>query len=379
MSAMLLVGAGLFMRSIEKVDRLQFGMDNERVLAVTLPLRSAGFSSEASEALFARALEALAPVPGVTQVAAAHSTPFAPSQRTVIFVPGIDRLPFDPPVGYPTFYTVTPAFFQTMGMSITRGRGFTDADGAGAPRVVVVEAAFAARLWPGQDPIGKCFRLTAADQPCREVVGVTTNTRRFVSSTDASLRYYVPMKQRVVQLPPQALFVRAAGDPTALIGPVRAALLRVADNLPYAQIRVLRDLAEPETRPWRLGSTLFVVFGAAALFVATAGVYALLSFMVTQRSREIGVRLALGASPGRTLQMVVRQSLGWVVVGLVTGLAAALAAGRFIQPLLFETSPYDVTVFASTAALLLAVAVVASMGPAIRASRVDPNVTLRAE
>lgn len=240
-------------------------------------------------------------------------------------------------------------------------------------------AALAATLWPGQDPIGKCFKLSAADQPCREVMGVTSNTRRFVSSTNASLRYYVPMGQRVVALPPQALFVRAAGGPAALVTPVRAALLRVADNLPSAQIRLLRDLAEPETRPWRLGSTLFIAFGAAALFVATAGVYALLSFIVTQRSREIGVRLALGASPGRTLLMIVRQSLGWVAAGLAAGLAAALAAGRFIEPLLFEASPYDAGVYSATAAVLLFVALVASLAPAIRASRVDPNVTLRAE
>jgi putative ABC transport system permease protein len=142
---------------------------------------------------------------------------------------------------------------------------------------------------------------------------------------------------------------------------------------------VLRDLAEPETRPWRLGSTLFVIFGAAALFVATSGVYALLNVIVTQRSREIGVRLALGASPGRTLLMIVRQSLGWVAVGLLAGLAATLATGRFIQPLLFETSPYDGIVFASTAALLLVVALAASLAPAVRASRVDPNVALRVE
>jgi hypothetical protein len=324
-------------------------------------------------------MEELSAVPGVERVAAAHTTPFAPSQRVELFVPGIDHLPFDPPVGYPTFYTVTPGFFQTMGMRIVKGRGFTEEDRTGAPPVLVVEAALAATLWPGQDAIGKCFRLSAADQPCREIVGIASNTRRFVSTTDASLRYYVPMGQRVVTAPPQALFVRAAGDPAALVAPVRAALVRVADNLPYAQIRLLRDLAEPETRPWRLGSALFLVFGAAALFVATAGVYALLSFIVTQRSREIGVRLALGASPGHTLQMIVRQSLGWVAVGLGAGLAAALAAGRFVEPMLFETSPYDVGVYAATAVLLLAVAVVASLAPAIRASRVDPNVTLRAE
>jgi ABC-type antimicrobial peptide transport system permease subunit len=138
-------------------------------------------------------------------------------------------------------------------------------------------------------------------------------------------------------------------------------------------------MAEPEKRQWRLGSTVFAVFGLAALLVATSGVYALLSFMVTQRSREIGVRLALGASPAQTLRMIVRQSLGWAALGVVIGLIAAAAAGKFVAPLLFETSPNDVAVFAGAALLLVVVAVAASLGPAVRASRLDPNVTLRAE
>jgi ABC-type antimicrobial peptide transport system permease subunit len=210
-------------------------------------------------------------------------------------------------------------------------------------------------------------------------VGVTSNTRRFVSRADGALRYYVPMGQRVVNAPPQALFVRVPGRVAAAIPSVRQALLAIDANIPFAQIRPLEELAEPEKRPWRLGSTVFMVFGAAALFVATAGVYALLSFIVTQRSREIGVRLALGASPRRTVWMIVRQSLGWIVAGLAIGMIAALAAGRFIQPLLFETSPYDAPVFAGTTALLLLVAIAASVVPAVRASRVDPNITLRAE
>jgi ABC-type antimicrobial peptide transport system permease subunit len=160
---------------------------------------------------------------------------------------------------------------------------------------------------------------------------------------------------------------------------VRSGLLRIDSNLPYARMRTLREMAEPDMRPWRLGSTLFVVFGAAALLVATMGVYALLSFMVTQRSREIGVRLALGATPAATLRLVLRQSLGWVVIGLVAGACIALAAGRFVRPLLFETSPYDPVVLAGSAAMLALVAVAASLAPAVRASRIDPNITLRAE
>ena len=378
MSALLLVGAGLFLQSIVKVGRLQFGIDPDRVLTISLPLSGAGFSSAAAEDFYARAIAGLDAVPGVEHVAASHSTPFSPSQRVDIFVPGFERLPLETG-NYPTFYTITPGFFDTMGMRLLRGRGFTDADRSGAPPVIVVESALAEALWPGHDAIGKCIILVAGDRPCREIVGVVSNTRRFVSTANGALRYYVPMGQRVLNLPPQALLVRTTGDPVGMIASVRAALLGVAGNLPYAQIRVLRELAEPETRPWRLGGVLFTLFGAAALFVATAGVYALLSVIVTQRTREIGVRLALGATPARARGMIVRQCLGWVVAGLALGLIAALAAGKFIKPLLFDTSPYDAGVFAATGALLLTVALMASLVPAIRASRVDPTTALKTE
>jgi predicted permease len=378
MSALLIVGAGLFLQSIVKLGRLQFGIDPDRVLTIALPLSAAGFSSAAAEDFYSRAIAGLSAVPGVEHVAAAHSTPFAPSQRVEIFVPGFERLPLETN-NYPTFYTVTPAFFDTMGMRLLGGRGFTESDRLGAPPVIVVEAALAEALWPGQDALGKCLILVAGDRPCREIVGVVSNTRRFVGSASGALRYYVPMGQRVVNLPPQALLVRTTGEPAGMIGSVRAGLLGVEAGLPYAQIRVLRELAEPEMRPWRLGGTLFTLFGAAALFVATAGVYALLSVIVTQRTREIGVRLALGASPARARRMIVRQSLGWVVAGLAVGLAAALAVGRFIRPLLFDTSPYDAPVFAATAVLLLTVALMASMVPAFRASRIDPTTALKTE
>jgi predicted permease len=373
-----LIGAGLFLRSVERLGALQFGHDHDRVLVVTMPLRGAGYEPAAIESFFVRAIERVATLPGVERVAAAQTMPFSPSQSADIFVPDLERLPFDGR-GYPTFYTVTPDFFSTMGMTVLRGRGFTEGDIEAAPRVLVLEESLARTLWPGQDPIGKCFKLAAATSPCREVVGVVSNTRRFVGTAEGSLRYYVPLPQRLYPATPQALFVRTAGDPSRLIDGVRGALVALDNGLPYAQIRTLAEMSEPDKRPWRLGTTLFVLFGSAALVVASAGVYALLSFMVTQRSREIGVRLALGATPLHALVLVVRQSAGWVVLGLLAGVGMALLLGRFIAPLLFETSPYDPVVFAGTVTLLLTIALAASAAPAIRASRVDPNIALRAE
>ena len=378
MSALLLVGAGLFMKSMYRLGQLDFGHDQDRVLVVTLPLRGAGYAPQGIESFFDRALTEIAGVAGVERVAAAQTTPFAPSQSADLRISGFDRLPFDGN-RHPTFYTVTPGFFDTMGMRILRGRPFTERDGHGGAPVMILEEALAKAIWPNEDAIGKCIVVGAASTACREIVGVTSNTRRFVSTADSALRYYIPMAQRVFTMTPQALFVRTSGDPAAAGPAVRAALLAIDGNLPHIRTRTLTEMSEPEKRPWRLGSTLFVVFGIAALLVATSGVYALLSFMVAQRSREIGVRLALGASPAQTLRMIVRQSLGWTLAGVVLGLIAALGAGKYIAPLLFETAPLDYAVFGAAGATLIVVAVTASLAPAIRASRVDPNVTLRAE
>lgn len=377
-SVLLLVGAGLFLRSIQQLGRLQFGHDHDRVLVATMPLRGAGYSTDRIEQFYERTLRELSSVPGVEAVAAAQSTPFAPSQAMNIHLPGADRVPLDPRQ-FPTFYTVTPEFFRTMGMSILRGRGFTDADHATAPPVLILEAALARALFPGREALGQCVIVGQPTSPCRTVVGISSDTRRFVTLADGALRYYVPMAQRVQAFPPQAVFVRTAGDPVAAMPSVRAGLLAIDPALPFIRLRTLNEMAEPEKRPWRLGSTLFVLFGAAALLVATTGVYALLSFMVAQRSREIGVRLALGASPAQTLRLVIRQSLWWVCAGLVAGTGVALGAGKFVRPMLFETSPYDPAVFAGAAAILLGVGIVAGFVPALRASRVDPNVALRAE
>jgi predicted permease len=377
-STVLLIGAGLFVRSLDRLGRLQFGMEQDRVLTVIVPLRNAGYTDAAIEAFYERALPAVRAVPGVESVSAGQSVPFRPSLSTRLALPGTDALPVSGRT-YPTYYAITPEHFTTVGGRILRGRAFLPGDRAGAPPVIIVEQALGEKLWPGQDPIGKCLILGGAGQPCREVVGVASNTRRFVQTAEGAMRYYVPLAQRIARIPPQALLVRTSGDPAALAPAVRAALVGVAPDLPFPEMKTLRQLAEPETRPWRLGTTLFVACGTVALFVTSAGVYALLGFIVAQRSREIGVRLALGATPAGTTALVVRQSLTWAAPGIAIGLFVAAAVGQFVQPLLFETSARDTVVFAAAAAALVTIATLASAGPARRAARVDPNVALQAE
>jgi predicted permease len=377
-SLALLVGAGLFIRSTARLDNLRFGMEPDRVLVVTAPLRHAGYSVPAVEAFYERALVELAATPGIAGVAAGQSMPFNPSLSAPLFIPGFEQSPFDSRT-FPTYYSVTPGHFDTVGMRILRGRGFTTADATGAPPVMILEQALAEHIWPGQEALGRCIRVGVATNPCREIVGIASNTRRFVASPMGAMRFYLPLAQRYATATPQAILIRPQGDPTAAIPAVRAALQRVDPNLPFTQIRVLAELAEPEGRPWRLGSALLTVFGAIALVVASFGVYGLLSSFVAHRTREMGVRLALGASPSNVVRLVVRQSMLWIAAGLAIGLAGAGVGARYVEPLLFETRAYDPVVFAAAPLLLLAVALIASAVPAWRAARVDPNLTLRAE
>ena len=377
-SLALLVGAGLFLRSTARLDALRYGMDPDRVLVVTTPLRHAGYSVPAIEAFYERVLTELAATPGIAHAAAGQSMPFNPSMSAPVFVPGFERPPFDG-LTYPTYYAVTPGHFDTVGMRILRGRGFTSGDVAGAPPVMILEQALAELIWPGQDALGRCIRIGVDTGPCREIVGIASNTRRFVESPNGSMRFYLPLAQRYATATPQAILIRPQGDPVAAIPVVRAALHRVDPNLPFAQIRVLAELAEPGGRPWRLGSALLSVFGAIALLVASFGVYGLLSSFVTHRTREMGVRLALGASPANVVRLVVRQSMLWIGAGLAIGLAGAGIGARYVEPLLFETRAYDPIVFATAPLVLLAVALLASAVPAWRAASVDPNLTLRAE
>ena len=376
--AVLLAGAGLFVRSVDRLARLNFGMDQDRVLTVVVPLRNAGYTPAQVEAFHERAAERLRAVPGVESVSLGQSVPFRPSLSTLVALPGTDQLPVSG-LTYPTYYSVTPEHFATVGGRILRGRPFLPGDRAGAPPVIIVEQALADVMWPGQDPLGKCLILGGQGQPCREVVGVASNTRRFVRTSGGAMRFYVPLAQRLWTAPPAALLVRTTGDPRELAGSIRAALVSLAPDLPFPEMKTLRELAEPESRPWRMGSALFTACGLVALLVTAAGVYALLGFIVAQRSREIGVRLALGATPSRTTAMVVRQSLTWAIPGMLLGLFTAAALGQFVQPLLFDTSARDPLVFAAAGVAIVVIAAAASAGPALRASRVDPNVALQTE
>jgi predicted permease len=273
------------------------------------------------------------------------------------------------------FNTVSPSYFATMGTRIVRGRGFTDADREGAPGVLVISQSMAKKLWPTSDAVGQCIRLGSDTLPCSTVVGVAANIVDRDLTRPAGQQYYAPVAQHGGV--GNGLFVRTRGDATEMVSTVRRELQRLMPGVSYVSVTPLTKILEPNVRSWRLGATMFALFGGLALLLAAVGLYSVIAYNVTQRSHELGVRIALGAQTRDVLRLVVGNGVRIAALGIVIGAVIALVAGRFIAPLLYRVSPKDPLIFALAGITLLGVAVLASLVPARRATRIDPNTALR--
>ncbi|HEX6053043.1 MAG TPA: ABC transporter permease [Gemmatimonadaceae bacterium] len=375
LSVVLLVGAGLFVRSLRNVRAMDLGFDVDPVLVALPNLRGLRLPAAERAELARRLVDAARSMPEVESAARGISVPFWSTERMGFTVPGIDSL------RQTSRFTVQMAsadYFQTMGTRILRGRGITDVDRADGQRVAVVSAGMAETLWPGQDAIGKCIMVRGdSTGQCHIVVGVAENTRQNSLTDAAMLQWYVPIEQR---RPESALlFVRTRGDAAAHAEAVRRRLQPLMPGAGYVTVMPMREIFDPRQRRWQLGATMFVAFGGLALVLASVGLYSVIAYGVAQRTQEIGVRIALGARTGDVLRMVLGQGVRFAIVGVVLGVAVALAASRWVGPLLFSVSPTDPAVYAIVAAVLTGAAVLASLIPAVRAARVDPNEALRSE
>jgi ABC-type lipoprotein release transport system permease subunit len=272
----------------------------------------------------------------------------------------------------------TSSFFQTMGTRILRGRGITAEDRKGSPKVMIVSEGMARLLWPGRDALGQCVRLGADTMPCTTVVGIAENVRDRSLTTDDRLQYYLPIEQfqRGRDL---ILLIRVRGTASDYVETVRRALQAEMPPSSYIVAQAMSDVVGPEERSWRSGATMFIAFSGLALILAAIGLYSVIAFDVAQRTHELGVRVALGAQVADVLQLIVAAGVRFATVGVIAGLSLALLASRFVAPLLFGVSARDPWILGGVGALLLGVAVVASAIPAFRATRVDPNVALRAD
>jgi predicted permease len=352
---------------------MPMGYDADRVLLVWHVARGGFPGDSAIRAQRDVLLAAARSIPGVESAAWISSAPFVSTSSTDIFVSGIDSTAR---LGTFTYQATTPEYFRVMRTRITRGRAFTAEDRFGAPNVAVVSESMARALWPAVNPIGQCLRVRADTMPCTTVVGVAEDMVQRDLTGGARFHFYLPIDQ-YRRTSGRGLLVRMRTDPARDGEAVRRALQRVLPATSYLTAQPLRTIVENAQRPWRLGATMFGVFGVLAVVVAAIGLYGVVSYGVTQRMHELGVRAALGARPMAIVRLVVGQSVRYALAGVTLGTMLALAAARWVEPLLFRQPARDPAIYGAVALAMVVVAVAASAWPASRAARVDPLEALR--
>jgi putative ABC transport system permease protein len=378
LSTVLLIGAGLFVRSLLTAQSTRLGYDADRLIIMTLRDRSRerGPGSGMSPVYRELAVRARA-VPGVVATATTMQVPFAISGGTYIDVPGIDSVER---LGQFRLNGVGDGYFETAGTRIIRGRALTREDRKGTPLVMVVSDSMARTLWPGRDAIGQCVKVGGPTFPCSEVVGVAENVHQYEIRQESSLQYWFPESQEQGNNSGAfGVLVRVDGDPVSLAPVLRRALLPGLPGTAHLTVRPLGTSVARAMRPWRLGATMFTAFGALGLLIATVGLFSALAYAVSQRRREFGVRVALGARSSGIVRMVLGQGLRMAIIGVAIGVAIAMAAGGRLAPLLLGVGPRDPVVTIGVALALGLTATLAGLIPAWRASRVDPADALRSE
>jgi putative ABC transport system permease protein len=381
----LLTGAGLLIKSFTRLQGVDPGFDPEHLLTFNLSLPAARYKSDTAQiALFDQVIPALSAVPGVRGVGATSVMPFGGGWTTGGFEIEGYQTPPKQPGPWGDIRIVSPGYFSTLGIPLRRGRLLADQDRAGAPEVAVIDEEFVRRYWPHGDPIGKRFTFGppagATDTSSREwieVVGVVGHTKQEGLDAENRLQLYRPYGQS--GLPSLAFAVRTAGRPEQYVNPVRRAVQSVDPEQPLSGIRSMDELISRSVGQRRLSMMLLSLFSGIALVLASVGIYGLMSYSVAQRSRELGVRIALGAARLDVLRLVLRQGMSLALTGIVIGVGAAFALSRVIESQLFGVRATDPSTFVAVAVLLGLTALAANLIPAWRATRVDPAVVLREE
>lgn len=383
LSVLLLVGAGLFLRSLQRVTTQDLGFAADE-LTLLQPVFDAGSMPRPERVrFFEAAVDRLRTVPGIEAASFSQGIPMWTSYAYPLEAEGLDSIP-DHRNGGPYVYAAGPDYLETFGLRVVRGRGFEESDRYGAPPVALVNEAFARHLWPGQEALGKCLRIDQDDDeppvPCTRIVGIVGDVRRNAVREEPTPQYYVLLEQGVLDEPSPEVFVVRSRDAAALdVAAIRRALFQVDSRVRWVEPTPFRELIDPQIRSWRLGATMFTVFGALALLVAAIGLYSVIGFDVAQRTREIGLRAALGADRRRILTMIVRRGVLMAGTGAALGLLAAVMLAPRLGDLLFDTSPRDPVILGAVGLVLVIVACLASGIPGLRATRIDPNDALRAE
>ena len=382
LAMLLVVSAGLLIDSFRRMRLADIGVTTGNVLTFWVIPSEARIPPATAPAFVSRLLDAVSRVPGAQSVTVDGGAPLAGSASTTLFIAGrpVPHPSAAPPVRR---HYVAPGHFTTLGIPVRQGRVFTAKDEAGAPRVTVISESAARQFWPGQDPIGQRVWFSSGGgfshpDSSAEIVGVVGDvTYAPLDQQPNFASFYTPYMQFTYA--PRMVFVRTAGDPMSLVPDVRRAVASVDPELALQDVQPLERVVTNSWARHRFDAFLFGGFGVAALVLAASGIFAVLSYAVASRTREFGIRIALGGSSTRVVGHVLREGMAYPLAGIALGVAASLAATRLLQASLYGISPQEPRVFVGTAALLVIVAAVACLAPAWRATRVDPMEALRAE
>jgi putative ABC transport system permease protein len=379
---LLVIAAGLLIDSFQRMRQAGIGVDAANVLTFWVIPSEARIPPATAPAFVSRLLGAVARVPGVRSATVDGGAPLAGTASSVLYVEG---RPVPGPGQAPPVlrHYIAPDHFATLGIPVRRGRVFTAADVAGAPRVTVISETAARRFWPNEDPLGKRVwfgggSTFSSRDSSAEIVGVVADV--VYSPLDQRpnfASFYTPYAQFTYAA--RMVFLRTVGDPLSVVAGVRKAIATVDPELAMQDVQPLTEIVSGSWARHRFDAMLFGGFGVAALLLAASGIFAVLSHAVANRTREFGIRIALGANPGRVVRHVLREGMSFPLAGLVVGVAASLAVTRVLQSSLYGISPWEPRVFVGTAALLLLIAAAACLVPAWRATRADPMEALRAE
>jgi putative ABC transport system permease protein len=375
LAVMLLVGSGLLLRTIWQLRNVNPGFDDRNALAVTVQLSEKKYSEPKQVAQFSQKLvEQVSTLPGVETSGVARILPIAHELTLGYYVEGKPREP-DNQLPQTNYSAVSADYFNAMRIPLVAGRAFNERDNQQSPRVAIVSAELAQRVFPGENPIGRRINIMTGPENFREIVGVVGDVTQQGLVRGSSPHVYEPFSQAPNNF--MTLIVRGSSDPTALVPAIRSKVIELDPELPLQRVITLDRIISNSIRQQRFTSVVLSVFAAVALVLAVAGLYGVISYSVAQRTRELGIRVALGAQVGDVLQLVLKQGMTYVLIGEVVGIAGAYALTGLMKGLLFGVTATDKTTFIAVAVSLFLVALVACYVPARRATKVDPLIALK--
>ncbi|HYY59345.1 MAG TPA: ABC transporter permease, partial [Pyrinomonadaceae bacterium] len=377
LSLVLLVGGGLMLRALQRAQTIDLGFNPRNAVEVSFDLRLQGYDEARGKEFQKRLLERVRALPGVKSAGIVDLPPVdLHFSRGAVFIEGQppERIANAPRA---MASRISPGYFQAMGTRFVQGRDFTEQDDEQAPPVAIVNETFARRFWPGQDPLGKRFSQGSPDSPLMQVVGVVQDGK-YAGLGEAPQPYVCrPLSQAYVGT--NTVIARADTDPQKLIAVIRNEVQQLDEHMPLASARPLAERMALPLLPARIAASVFGIFGLLALALAAIGIYGVMSYAVSRRTHEIGVRVALGAQASDVLRLVIGQGMMLTMIGVVMGLSVALLVTRLMKSLLFGVSATDPLTYVGVAALLTGVALLACYIPARRATRIDPMLALRNE